>query len=252
MEEITPYLKVTKVTPGSWDLHRRLQWEVKLFKGTGQNPKHGRKPKVKPRSNDRWQRPVNAWEITRWNSFLTFHSHKNNRTLKLNNDILKGNTSTDDTSCIVQPPGHTPKPELRIVQVCGGEEGGGGNGERAERAGERRREAISKQREDTVTVHFFSFPKDLSLHFIDFFKWHLKGAAIIHSFGFCLAFKCNISTESSSWWGVEMFSWKVTKPDRSLLLRRPCWRREALKLATRANFITQAQRHKASRLFHPS
>lgn len=28
---------------------------------------------------------------------------------------------------------------------------------------------ISKQREDTVTVHFFPFPKDFSLHFIDSF-----------------------------------------------------------------------------------
>lgn len=31
------------------------------------------------------------------------------------------------------------------------------------------REPISKQREDTVTVHFCSFPKDLNLHFMDFF-----------------------------------------------------------------------------------
>lgn len=52
----------------------------------------------------------------------------------------------------------------------GEEEKEGGNGEKAEKASERRREPISKQREDTVTVHFFSFPKDLSLHFIDFFK----------------------------------------------------------------------------------
>lgn len=127
VEEITPYLKVTKVTPGSRDLHRRLYWEVKLpgLKGIGQNPTHGRKPKVKPQSNDRWQKPVNAGEITRWNSLLTFHSHKNNRTLKLNNDIPKGNTSTDDAPCIVLPPGHTPEPEFHTVQgVCGRRRGG--------------------------------------------------------------------------------------------------------------------------------
>lgn len=129
VEEITPYLKVTKVAPGSRDLHRRLYWEVKLprLKGIGQNPAHGRKPKVKSWSNDRWQRPVNAGEITWWNSFLTFHSHKNNRTLKLNNDILKGNTSIDDAPCIVQPPRHTPEPEFHTVQVRGGRWGEGGN-----------------------------------------------------------------------------------------------------------------------------
>lgn len=106
---------------------KAMYWEVKLpgLKGIGQNPTQGRKPKVKPRSNDRWQSPVNSREITRWNSFLTFHSHKNNRTLKLNNDILKGNTSADDASCIVQPSGHTPKPEFHTVQACvGGGEGG--------------------------------------------------------------------------------------------------------------------------------
>lgn len=106
---------------------KAIYWEVKLprLKGIGQNPIHGRKPKVKPRSNDRWQRPVNGKEITWRNSFLTFHSHKNNRTLKLNNDILKGNTSANDVSCIVQPPGHTPKPEFHTVQVCVGRGDGG-------------------------------------------------------------------------------------------------------------------------------
>lgn len=74
----------------------------------------------------------------------------------------------DDTSCIVQAPGHTPKPEFPIAQVCGG--GGGGEREGQEEMGREQRAPISKQREDTVTVHFFPFPKDLSLHFIDFFK----------------------------------------------------------------------------------
>lgn len=39
----------------------------------------------------------------------------NNRTLKLNNDIPKGNSSVGDTSCIVQPPGHAP---THVAQVC--------------------------------------------------------------------------------------------------------------------------------------
>ena len=190
-----------QVTPGSRDLHQRLYWEVKLLalKGIGQNPKHGRKPKAKSWSNDRWQRPVNAWKITRWNSFLTFHSHKNNRTLKLNNDIPKGNTSVGDTSCIVQPPGHAP---TRVAQVCVCEWGAGrregGDRERAEKPTRRERATVKAQRGEGDSS-FLLLPKGLesSLHRI-FFKWHLKGAAIIHWFGFCLDFKCNISTESSS------------------------------------------------------
>lgn len=52
----------------------------------------------------------------------------------------------------------------------GGGEKDGGNWERDEEAGRRRGAVpISKQREDTVTVHFFSFPKDFSLHFVDSF-----------------------------------------------------------------------------------
>lgn len=174
MEEIAPCLKVTKVTPGSRDLHQKLYWEVKLLglKRIGQNPKHGRKPKVKTWSNDSWQRPVNAWKITRWNSFLTFHSHKHNRTLKLNNDIPKGNTSVGDTSCIVQPPGHNRKPEFHVAQVCvwggagvGWEGGDGGRAEKQQEVGEPR----TKPGRTQVTVHSCSFPKDLSLHYIDFF-----------------------------------------------------------------------------------
>lgn len=150
MEEIT-YLKVAKVTPDSRDPHRRRHWEVKSpgLKRIGPYPKHGRKPKAKLQSNDRWQRPVNAWEITRWNSFLTFHSHKNNRTLKLNNDILKGNTSVDDTSCIVQPPGHTPQPEFHRAQVWGG--GREGETRREQRA----RRHLSKGR---IRWQFISSP----------------------------------------------------------------------------------------------
>lgn len=48
---------------------------------------------------------------------------------------------------------------------------------------------ISKQRENTVTVHLFSFPKDFSLHFIDFFKVTFgRCNNHLRSFGFCLAF----------------------------------------------------------------
>ena len=160
-----------QVTLGSRDLHRRLYWEVKLLalKGIGQNPKHGRKPKAKSWSNDRWQRPVNAWKITRWNSFLTFHSHKNNRTLKLNHDILKGNTSVGDTSCIAQPPGHTP---THVAQVCvrtGCRGREGGDRERAEKPTRRRESHNQSQGGMRVTVHSCSFPKDLSRHYIRIF-----------------------------------------------------------------------------------
>lgn len=51
---------------------------------------------------------------------LTFHSHKNNRTLKSNNGILQGNTSADDTSYRIQPPGYIPEFPAIQVYVGGG------------------------------------------------------------------------------------------------------------------------------------
>lgn len=79
-----------------------------------------------------------------------------------------------DTSCIAQPPGHTSKPEFHVAQLCMGRGGGetreGGAWERAEKPvieGERQNQSQGRIR---VTVHSCSFPKDLSLHYIDFFK----------------------------------------------------------------------------------
>lgn len=65
--------------------------------------------------------------------------------------------------------GLTPEPELHTARVWG-RGGGRRTGDSAEEAGRKAgRAPTPEQREPLVTVRFFSIPKDLSLHFIDFF-----------------------------------------------------------------------------------